>query len=131
MLINIVKADKLNANVEGQFSFVQKEVIPNSRTNYARVLADISNSENKDQAVLNPSTQKDSPTHKIISTDFPSKLKEDDFQKALLFQISIWLPIILVLILFFTIITLVDMPIQKNSILYAKYGTTKPSHLMN
>jgi hypothetical protein len=49
----------------------------------------------------------------------------NEFEKTTLKQICIWLPIILGLILFATILALVEMPIQKNSILYAKYGTTK------
>jgi hypothetical protein len=56
----------------------------------------------------------------------PMPLSDPDFYKATMTQIYIWSSIILAAVLFFTIMALVDMPIQKNSILYAKYGTTKP-----
>ena len=52
-------------------------------------------------------------------------LSQDDMNAAFIRQICIWLPISLGLVLLFTIFALIDMPIQKNSILYAKYGTTK------
>lgn len=43
----------------------------------------------------------------------------------LLKQIYIWLGIGLALVLYFSVMAMVDMPIQKSSILYAKYGTSR------
>lgn len=40
-------------------------------------------------------------------------------------QIIIWSTIGLIFILYFSVVALVDMPIQKSSILYAKYGSNK------
>jgi hypothetical protein len=59
----------------------------------------------------------------------PMKMNENDFKESTLKQIMIWLPITLVLVLWGTIMLLANMPIQKNSILYAKYGTTKTAQL--
>lgn len=53
------------------------------------------------------------------------KLNAEDHRNATIRQIFVWLPITLGVILYFVVIALVDMPIQKNSILYAKYGTMK------
>ncbi len=46
-------------------------------------------------------------------------------QAAMIRNIQIWLPIGLTLVLYFVIMSLAYMTNQKNSILYAKYGTTK------
>lgn len=43
----------------------------------------------------------------------------------LLKQIYIWLGIGLAFVLYFSVMAMVDMPIQKSSILYAKYGTNR------
>ena len=40
-------------------------------------------------------------------------------------QIIVWSTIGLIFILYFSVVALVDMPIQKSSILYAKYGSNK------
>ena len=45
--------------------------------------------------------------------------------KTIQTQICIWTSIGLCFILYFSVVALIDMPIQKSSILYAKYGTTK------
>jgi len=52
-------------------------------------------------------------------------MNDDDMNASMVRQINIWLPIILGFILYFIIYEMVNMPIQKNSILYAKYGTNK------
>jgi hypothetical protein len=52
-----------------------------------------------------------------------ARMSDDEFNKTTLKQILIWLPIILSLVLGAVVLALVEMPIQKNSILYAKYGT--------
>lgn len=60
-----------------------------------------------------------------VTTKPYNVMNDDDMNASFIRQICIWLPITLVLVLFFTIFALIDMPVQKNSILYAKYGTTK------
>ena len=40
-------------------------------------------------------------------------------------QIIVWSCIGLAFILYFSVVSLINMPIQKSSILYAKYGTNK------
>lgn len=57
------------------------------------------------------------------------RMNNNDFKKSMIRQICIWTPIILFIALYFIVISIIDMPIQKNSILYAKYGTTKPAQL--
>lgn len=52
-------------------------------------------------------------------------MNDVDMNTAFVRQINVWLPIILGFILYFIIYEMVNMPIQKNSILYAKYGTNK------
>jgi hypothetical protein len=52
-------------------------------------------------------------------------LNDADMNTAFLRQINVWLPIILGFVLYFIIYEMINMPIQKNSILYAKYGTNK------
>jgi hypothetical protein len=59
----------------------------------------------------------------------PPKMSQDEFKASTIKQIFIWLPITLILVLWGAIMLLADMPIQKNSILYAKYGTTKTAQL--
>ena len=49
----------------------------------------------------------------------------DDFNSSSFRCIQIWFPIVLAFILYFVVYEMVNMPIQKNSILYAKYGTNK------
>lgn len=56
-------------------------------------------------------------------------MNDKDMKQAMLRQIQIWLPISLAVILYFVVVALVEMPIQKNSILYAKYGTSKPNQI--
>jgi hypothetical protein len=63
------------------------------------------------------------------TSDVPKMMNENDFKESTLKQIMIWLPITLVLVLWGAIMLLAGMPIQKNSILYAKYGTTKTAQL--
>lgn len=52
-------------------------------------------------------------------------MNSDDMNNSFIRQINIWLPIILGFILYFIIYEMINMPLQKNSILYAKYGTNK------
>lgn len=51
--------------------------------------------------------------------------QEAEVSEMLITQIFLWTSIALVFILYFSVKALIDMPIQKSSILYAKYGTTK------
>jgi hypothetical protein len=62
---------------------------------------------------------------KPIKTVYSTIMGDEDMNASALRQILIWLPIGLIFVLYFTVMSLVDMPIQKNSILYAKYGTSK------
>ncbi len=66
----------------------------------------------------------DSTNHKT-SAGVKIGLNDVDMNAAFVRQINVWLPIILGFILYFIIYEMVNMPIQKNSILYAKYGTNK------
>jgi hypothetical protein len=59
------------------------------------------------------------------SLPYNKGMSDDQMDASTLRNIFIWLPIGLSFVLYFVIMSLVDMPIQKNSILYAKYGTTK------
>jgi hypothetical protein len=52
-------------------------------------------------------------------------MTDSEMQAAMIRNIQIWLPIGLTLVLYFVIMSLAYMTNQKNSILYAKYGTTK------
>ena len=56
-------------------------------------------------------------------------LSDADREAVFFRQICIWLPIILGAILYFVIVALIEMPIQKNSILYANFGSSKTSQL--
>jgi hypothetical protein len=56
---------------------------------------------------------------------FNKGMTDDQMFASTMRNIFIWLPIGLSFVLYFVIMSLVEMPIQKNSILYAKYGTTK------
>ena len=56
------------------------------------------------------------------------KLQEDVSAMAnskLQTQIFVWMPIILIVVLYFTVMSMANMSIQKSSILYAKYGTNR------
>ena len=56
------------------------------------------------------------------------KLQEDVSATAnskLQTQIFVWMPIILIVVLYFTVMSMANMSIQKSSILYAKYGTNR------
>jgi len=71
-------------------------------------------------------------TNENISTAKPVKgksvnggMNDSDMTASFIRQINIWLPIMLGFILYFIIYEMINMPIQKNSILYAKYGTNK------
>jgi hypothetical protein len=49
----------------------------------------------------------------------------EDMNKSFIRVIFIWFPISIAFVLYFVIYEMINMPIQKNSILYAKYGTNK------
>ena len=44
-------------------------------------------------------------------------------------QFFLWTGLALVFILYFSVMAMVDMPITKSSILYAKYGISKTNNL--
>jgi len=52
-------------------------------------------------------------------------MNPEDMNKSFIRVIQIWFPIAIVFVLYFVVFEMVNMPIQKNSILYAKYGTNK------
>ncbi len=56
-----------------------------------------------------------------------NSMNPEDLHYSMVKQILIWTPIVLTIALYFVVMSLVNMPIQKNSILYAKYGTSKTS----
>ncbi len=84
-----------------------------------RFIQQISNDDTSNVSVGNVNDSKD-------KLGAPPTMNEDDFKSSMLRNILIWFPISMVFILYFAILALIDMPVQKNSILYAKYGTTKP-----
>ena len=52
-------------------------------------------------------------------------MNEQDMKDSFIRVIQIWFPLVMAFVLYFVIYEMVNMPIQKNSILYAKYGTNK------
>jgi hypothetical protein len=97
------------------FSFIQEDV--KIGTSYVALLQELIN-EKPTGRLLD-----EQATNNVVRSS--RGLTNEQMQVAMFRQIFIWLPIILGLVLLFTIFALIDMPIQKNSILYAKYGTTK------
>jgi len=101
-----------DGQLSDQFSFIQEEA--QYKVSYAALLEQING------RILNENTISSSSIKKPYNV-----MNDDDMNAAFIRQICIWLPISLVAVLFFTVFALIDMPVQKNSILYAKYGTTK------
>ncbi len=95
-----------------QFSFIQEEA--QYKVSYAALLEQING------RILNENTNSGSSIKRPYNV-----MNDDDMDASFIRQICIWLPISLGIVLFFTVFALIDMPVQKNSILYAKYGTTK------
>lgn len=50
---------------------------------------------------------------------------EQDMFDMMIRNILIFMPLSLSFVLYFTIMSMVDMPITKSSLLYAKYGSSK------
>jgi hypothetical protein len=99
-------------HLSDQFSFIQEE--SQYKVSYAALLEQMNGRMLIER------------TNVAVSTTKPyNVMNEDDMNAAFIRQICIWLPISLAVVLFFTVFALIDMPVQKNSILYAKYGTTK------
>jgi hypothetical protein len=73
-------------------------------------------------------TVKSNSTNGVGKDNFKG-MNDKDMSESFARQIYIWLPIILGFILYFIIYEMINMPIQKNSILYAKYGTNKTEKL--
>jgi hypothetical protein len=115
-----------NENKE-HFSFVQeKEELSVSYLTLIQSMSKKTNNvqmRNTEQVALNtdnaPKGVREAGTRQATMSD-------KDYNDSFVRQICIWLPITLGLVLYFVIYALMDMPFQKNSILYAKYGTTKP-----
>lgn len=103
-----------------------------STVDYAAVLETLTDSEidfiQKSNRLLietNPASASD----KIVSSN--SKITNEDFTKIHFRQIMIWLPIGLALVLYFVIMAIIDMPITKSSMLYAKYLSSKTNSHIN
>lgn len=101
-------------NMRDHFSFVQEDA--ELAASYQGLLEQLSSGRRLQEVAPNNPSPKPSVT---------SSMSDDDMKKSTIKQIMIWLPIVLSITLFFVIMSLHEMPIQKNSILYAKYGTTK------
>ncbi len=54
-----------------------------------------------------------------------SSLSPKDNFDIMIRQIQIWLPICLTVVLYYAVMSIVEMPICKSSLLYAKYGSSK------
>ena len=104
------------SNKPDEFIFIQED--SHYKVSYPDVMKDF------DFRILN--ADDGSTSSNSTSTKMPyNVLSQEDMDAAFIRQICIWLPISLGLVLLFTVLGLIYMPIQKNSILYAKYGTTK------
>jgi len=54
-----------------------------------------------------------------------ARTPEQDMFDMMIRNILIFMPLSLSFVLYFTIMSMVDMPITKSSLLYAKYGSSK------
>ena len=97
------------------FSFLETESEVFSSVTYSSLIEKL-NEEDASVGVITTTNNK-----------FGEKYKEEDLNKAFIRNIIIWISITLVFVLYFAVTSLVDMSIQKTSILYAKYGCSKSS----
>ncbi len=95
-------------------SFIQEKELTLSLS-YGAILAELS----KESPIRNLETSGAPPV------SYTRSMSDDQMYASTLRNIMIWLPITLSVILYFVIMSLADMSVHKNSILYAKYGTTK------
>ena len=130
----------LNENPVEHFSFIQEEEsdlglsymaimtqIAQENTSGRKLQEDDSH-DSLETDTNSPDTDVDDEPakNKTINTGtFTRSMDQEQMYASTLRNIMIFLPITLAIILYFVIMSLVDMSVQKNSILYAKYGTTK------
>jgi hypothetical protein len=128
----------LNENPVEHFSFIQEEE-SDLGLSYMAIMTQIAQentSARKLQDDTNDSVESDTDSsdhdddepakNKTINTGtFTRSMDQEQMYASTLRNIMIFLPITLAIILYFVVMSLVDMSVQKNSILYAKYGTTK------
>jgi hypothetical protein len=58
---------------------------------------------------------------------FATRLSDKDMFDCQIRNILIFLPIVLVFVLYYAVMSIIEMPITKSSLLYAKYGSSKTS----
>ena len=105
------------------FSFIQTETESISSASYPALLQAIGQNSNNKVIVLLASETASNST--INANPKIKEMNNDDFNYSVRRQIFIWFPIGCSLILLFTVWMLIDMPIQKSSILYANYISKK------
>ena len=71
-----------------------------------------------------PKTEAEKEAYKTMLLKMTQE-ESEGLNDMLLRQIFIWTGIGLFAVLYFSVMAMVDMPIQKSSILYAKYGTSR------
>ena len=71
-----------------------------------------------------PKTEAEKEAYKTMLLQMTQE-ESEGLNDMLLIQIFIWTGIGLFAVLYFSVIAMIDMPIQKSSILYAKYGTSR------
>ena len=71
-----------------------------------------------------PKTEAEKEVYKMMLLKMTQE-ESEGLNDMLLRQIFIWTGIGLFAVLYFSVMAMVDMPIQKSSILYAKYGTSR------
>ena len=107
------------------FSFIQTETESISSASYPALLQAIGQNSNNKVIVLLASETASNSTTNSNSKSKSKEMNNDDFNYSVRYQIFIWFPIGCSLILLFTVWMLIDMPIQKSSILYANYISKK------
>ena len=71
-----------------------------------------------------PKTEAEKEAYKTMLLQMTQE-ESEGLNDMLLRQIFIWTGIGLFAVLYFSVMAMIDMPIQKSSILYAKYGTSR------
>ena len=71
-----------------------------------------------------PKTEEEKEAYKTMMLTMTQE-ESEGLNDMLLRQIFVWTGIGLFAVLYFSVMSMVDMPIQKSSILYAKYGTSR------
>ena len=121
----------LDSNLPLYTSFIQEEAT--TTLDYAMLLQSMTENqstqsrklEEVEASTVAPPTTK---TNDSVKTNVKAKvLSNSDMTDMQIRNILIGLPIVLVIILYYTIMSLIDMPIIKSSLLYAKYGSSKTS----